>query len=198
MTARENILGRVRTALRRTSGTTPDGVPSVRLRVPDVPMTERIEQFCGALEKLAAKAHVARGHRAVGDYVREVTGDRTVASTGADILNECGLIYPPAPMDEAAVGLTGAEYGLADTGTLVVMSAVEARLASLLPPMHIAVIESSRILSGLDELLTLVPEPAAITASMVLITGPSRTADIEQILVRGVHGPGELHVVIVV
>jgi L-lactate dehydrogenase complex protein LldG len=53
------------------------------------------------------------------------------------------------------------------------------------------------MLSGLDELLTRVPQPADSTASMVLITGPSRTADIEQILVRGVHGPGELHVVIV-
>jgi L-lactate dehydrogenase complex protein LldG len=78
------------------------------------------------------------------------------------------------------------------------MSAAESRLASLLPPVHVAVIDSACILSGLDELLTVVPEPAAITASMVLITGPSRTADIEQILVRGVHGPGELHVVVVV
>ena len=50
---------------------------------------------------------------------------------------------------------------------------------------------------GLDELLERTPLPADITSSMVLITGPSRTADIEQILVRGVHGPGELHVVIV-
>jgi L-lactate dehydrogenase complex protein LldG len=107
-------------------------------------------------------------------------------------------MYPQAAPDQAAVGLTGAEYGLADTGTLVVMSAVEARLASLLPPVHIAVLEGARILSGLDELLTLLPQPAGLTASMVLITGPSRTADIEQILVRGVHGPGELHVVIIV
>jgi L-lactate utilization protein LutC len=42
-----------------------------------------------------------------------------------------------------------------------------------------------------------VPYPADITSSMVLITGPSRTADIEQFLVRGVHGPGTIHVVLV-
>lgn len=73
----------------------------------------------------------------------------------------------------------------------------DARLISLLPPVHIAVVPVNRLLSGLDELYTLVPRPADRTSSMVFITGPSRTADIEQLLVRGVHGPGELHVVLV-
>ena len=58
----------------------------------------------------------------------------------------------------------------------------EARLISLLPPIHIAVVSRERILSGLDELLDLLPAPAEQSSSMVLITGPSRTADIEQIL----------------
>jgi L-lactate dehydrogenase complex protein LldG len=63
--------------------------------------------------------------------------------------------------------------------------------------VHIAIVEHTRLLTGLDELLTILPYPAQQTSSMVLITGPSRTADIEQILVRGVHGPGEIHVVVV-
>jgi L-lactate dehydrogenase complex protein LldG len=95
------------------------------------------------------------------------------------------------------VGVTGADYGLADTGTLVMLACTDPRLVSLLPPGHIAVLQANRMLSTLDELLQLLPKPADQTASMVLITGPSRTADIEQILVRGVHGPGELHVVII-
>jgi L-lactate dehydrogenase complex protein LldG len=57
--------------------------------------------------------------------------------------------------------------------------------------------ERDKILTGLDELFTTMPDPAAKSSAMVLITGPSRTADIEMRLVRGVHGPGELHVVIV-
>ena len=70
-------------------------------------------------------------------------------------------------------------------------------MISLLPPAHLAVVPRDRVLSGLDELFSILPDPAASTSSMVLITGPSRTADIEQILVRGVHGPGEIHAVIV-
>jgi L-lactate dehydrogenase complex protein LldG len=97
----------------------------------------------------------------------------------------------------AAVGITSADYCLADTGTLVtIASRDEARLISLLPPIHIAVVDGARMLSGLDELLAIEPLPAERSSSMVLTTGPSRTADIEQTLVRGVHGPGEIHVVI--
>jgi len=98
----------------------------------------------------------------------------------------------------ADIGITSADYALAATGTLVMLASPrEARLISLLPPVHIAVIPRSRILANLDELLSVLPKPAEQTSSMVLITGPSRTADIEQILVRGVHGPGEIYAVVV-
>jgi L-lactate dehydrogenase complex protein LldG len=81
---------------------------------------------------------------------------------------------------------------------LVVLSTpYEARMISLLPPAHLAVMACSRLLTGLDELFTLLPDPAVASSSMVFITGPSRTADIEQILVRGVHGPGEIVIILV-
>ena len=194
-TARENILGRVRSALGRTGGGAPIEVPSPRLHVQSI--DDRTGRFCTAVETLAGKTTVVRSKADAGGYVRSVVGERLVVCADSPLLMECGISYPQAPVSDAQVGVTSAEYALADTGTLVVMSAAEPRLFSLLPPVHVAVIESSRILSGLDELLTRVPLPADLTASMVLITGPSRTADIEQILVRGVHGPGELHVVIV-
>lgn len=194
--ARENILGRVRRSLGRPYGGAPASVPPVRLTPGDLPLELKIEQFSSALEKLAGKTFVARTPESAADHVRAIVGDRPVVTTNSPVLTRCGISYESVPTADAAVGITGAEYALADTGTLVVMSATEARLASLLPPVHIAVIESGCILSGLDELLTREPMPGDRTASMVLITGPSRTADIEQILVRGVHGPGELHVVI--
>jgi L-lactate dehydrogenase complex protein LldG len=99
---------------------------------------------------------------------------------------------------DADVGITSADYALAATGSFVMLSSHnEARLISLLPPAHIAIFPRSLILANLDELLSILPRPADQTSSMVLITGPSRTADIEQILVRGVHGPGEVYAVIV-
>ncbi len=71
------------------------------------------------------------------------------------------------------------------------------RLLSLLPPAHIAILPVSSILSDMDELMLAIPDPASLSSSMVFITGPSRTADIEQMLVRGVHGPGEIHAILV-
>lgn len=198
MSARDNILNRVRGALGRKPGAAPESVPEARIRIPEAtPLEERIARFCAALEALAGKTYVAASSEDAAAYVRSVVSDKPVVMTGAPVLTELGLEFAQAAVDKAQVGVTGADFGLADTGTVVVLSASEPRLASLLPPVHVAVLRKQRLLSGLGELLALLPKPAEQTASMVLITGPSRTADIEQILVRGVHGPGELHVVLV-
>ena len=146
-----------------------------------------------------------------GTTSRTCVAGRSAVLSNAPILRECGIDLLPgvqtgitdreqlrAACSTAACGITGADYALADTGTLVMLSSQqEARLISLLPPVYIALVARERLLTGLDELLTILPHPAEQTSSMVLITGPSRTADIEQILVRGVHGPGEIHVVVV-
>ena len=79
----------------------------------------------------------------------------------------------------------------------MIASPQEARLISLLPPAHLALVPKERILTGLDELFEILPDPMAQTSSLVLITGPSRTADIEQILVRGFHGPGQIMAIVV-
>ncbi len=200
--ARDQLLHRVRTALGRSVGQPPEPPPPVDLRIPAMTLEERIESFCHRLELLAGKTARVSTLRAAAEYVEQVIGGRDAVASQAPFLDECGIRglagVGPADRDACstvAVGITSADYALANTGTLVMIS--EARLASLLPPVHVAVIRAEQILTSLDELLKVVPEPARVTSSMVLITGPSRTADIEQILVRGVHGPGEIHVVIV-
>ena len=103
----------------------------------------------------------------------------------------------------ATVGITGVDFALAETGSLVVTSGTEgAQLASLAPPVHVALYRRSQLVASLDEVLerlsvALAPEQAAPGRSVVFITGTSRTADIEQILIRGVHGPGEVHAILV-
>lgn len=96
---------------------------------------------------------------------------------------------------QSAIGITAVDYGLADTGTLVLISGEgRARAVSLLPPVHVALLDPDRILPGLDELFRLLGGRRSSSA-VTFITGPSRTADIELTLVVGVHGPQELHVV---
>lgn len=102
-----------------------------------------------------------------------------------------------AKLDEVDVGLTGALAGLADTGSLVLASgAGRARLAWLLPPVHVALLPVNRLYASLSEFLSGQPEAVAASANVAVVTGPSRTGDIEQVLTRGVHGPGTLHVVL--
>ncbi len=92
-------------------------------------------------------------------------------------------------------GLTGAAYGIAETGSLVIPAGRGKPLsASLLPETHIAVIRSSAIISSLTEALN--SSGVLRVSSVSVVTGPSRTADIEMTLTMGVHGPKDLHVFI--
>jgi L-lactate dehydrogenase complex protein LldG len=97
----------------------------------------------------------------------------------------------------ADLGVTGAAYGIAATGSLVVASdRAGGRLASLLPPVHAALVRRDRLLATPADLLRHPGRhfPGGLASQLVLITGPSRTGDIELVLVRGVHGPGHLWV----
>jgi L-lactate dehydrogenase complex protein LldG len=94
----------------------------------------------------------------------------------------------------AKVGLSQMNWGIANTGTLVQDAApVEQRLVSTLPVIHVALVASSAIVPDLPALLTKVHPSQSAYISM--ITGPSRTADIERVLTIGVHGPERLVIV---
>lgn len=102
----------------------------------------------------------------------------------------------------ADIGVSGVDYALADTATLVLLARKgQARSVSLLPPIHVAVVTPEQILSGLSDLFPLLradanAEDRDLSSAITFITGPSRTADIELTLVVGVHGPQELHVLL--
>ena len=100
----------------------------------------------------------------------------------------------------ADIGITGVDYAIVETGSCVLLpSRGVSRVISLLPPVHIAVVESGQVLPSLDELFTLRRQDflkGDLGSYMNLISGPSRSADIEYQLVTGVHGPGEVHMIL--
>lgn len=105
-----------------------------------------------------------------------------------------------ASLESIPVGLTGVEAGLARTGSIVVYADnYRGRLASLLPPVHYAVLNAYQLYPDLAAWILTERAGSAIAESSntIVITGPSRSADIAQTLTLGAHGPKELHVVLI-
>lgn len=125
-----------------------------------------------------------------------------------------GVCWPEfATLDWAAAGLaiearptigndklaiTGAYCAIAETGTLVLVSGADTPTASaLLPATHVAVLRADRIVSGMEEAFALVrAERRSMPRALNLISGPSRTGDIEQTIVLGAHGPYRVHILV--
>ncbi|MGH9398222.1 MAG: LutC/YkgG family protein [Terriglobia bacterium] len=103
----------------------------------------------------------------------------------------------------ALAGITGADFALAESGSLVLSSATEgSQLASLAPPIHIAFYTRAQVVESLEEVLRQLPvvqneDQEMSGRSVVFITGPSRTSDIEQVSIRGVHGPTHVHAILI-
>lgn len=169
-----------------------------------------------------ARAHVARvAAGAAGLPAAQAAGgdrpivmawnDPVVASLGLDgALREVGLDLAvwggnaaagPTQARElaarAVAGITGVDWAVAETGTLLLGSGPgRGRLVSLLPPVHIALIRPSQLLPSLAEAFRRAGQALDLPSSLVLITGPSRSADIENDLSIGVHGPAAVHAVL--
>jgi L-lactate dehydrogenase complex protein LldG len=124
-----------------------------------------------------------------GSYLNGVDQDelqRRAPGLGFEVTRETAA--------QARIGLSQMDWGLADTGTLAQNSTgVEQRLVSTLPEIHVALLHTGAILPDLPSLLDRI-DPATMPY-LALITGPSRTADIERVLTIGVHGPYRLIIV---
>ncbi len=211
MSSRDRVLAAVRKHLARAAGapvTAPPAVPLLgRL---DLDAGEKLVLFGERLAAVGGQLHLGLQDGGL-TVVRELLAryaPKSIARSDAPAvealcthpdLRHLGWLSAVATKEElfaADLGITTAQWAIAETGTLVLDMAEERhRLASLLPPIHVALLPHSRILANLGEGLKTLPRP--LPPTVTLVTGPSRTADIELQLVVGVHGPRELHVVVV-
>ncbi len=164
---------------------------------PPVPALDLSAQFTTELTALGGAVHpvaLADLPTALAKFIlSRVFGPVCADEEAAAYLS--GMEVTPGCDPSVRCGVTGVVCGIADTGSLLLASgAGETLTASLLPEVHIALLRRSRLLPTLADALRL---PEARRAGAVVITGSSRTADIEMTLTIGVHGPGEVHVFLI-
>lgn len=213
MSARENILSRIRSAnkvgeIRDAIG----GAVEDRLTthpaspLPDLTWndTERFKQRCeDAASTLDEISQMDDVPEAVSRYLTENNLPTSLvcwpefkkllwseSNVEAEIRSALG---------DDKVGVTGSYCAVAETGTLVLLSGQEHHATtSLLPETHIAVVRRNRIVKTMEEAWQLIrSEVGSLPRQVAFISGPSRTADIEMTLVYGAHGPFRVHVIIV-
>jgi L-lactate dehydrogenase complex protein LldG len=225
--ARETILGSIREHLAASRShdaihaeDSQESVPQLQVTIPPAngSTVSLIAMFKERLEAVGGHCIVAHDEKDVVTAVAGIISElqrtplraRRVAISNAPQLE--GLLRQTAvDMEEIAtspdagklfdydIGVSSAQAAIAETGTLVLDSESERhRLVSLVPPVHIAIVESGKICQTLGEALTTVQGTDAreVSPTITFITGPSRTADIELTLAIGVHGPQELFVIV--
>ena len=222
--ARQAILGSIRSHLAASVpyGKLEAGIEQVRkaplpdLLYPRKPKVPLVELFKQNLEAVGAHCLIAQDEAGIAQALTQIISalqqtplraQRIAISDAPDV--ERLMYLTDLEVEELAVapgasdifgfdaGISTTQAAIAETGTLVLDSTCEKhRLVSLVPPVHIAIVDASRICETLGEALTLLRKGKEISPAVTFITGPSRTADIELTLTVGVHGPQELYVII--
>ena len=206
---RDEILGKVRGALGRRAGAPPPSIPAtarVSPRKPGDPEAEmalllgEIEKLSGVTRRLASRDELGV---ALAELVKTEDVKRATVWTTPDLadlgvgetLKTLGVELVPAQSDIRLVatcelGVTEVDAALPETGTLLLCSSPERpRVVSLLPRVHLAIFTSAVLRPDLHQAFA----EAKDAGYSVLVTGPSRTADIELTLTLGVHGPKALY-----
>ena len=148
---------------------------------------DRVAGVAAARDRIAALCAKAGG-------TAVATAAASAFAPGAEVAGD-----DVAPIVAASTGVSRALLGVAETGSVLLAPASRReRLVSLLPPQHVVVLDAATLLASLDDaLLTMRSVLAAGTPYVSLVTGPSRTADIERVITVGAHGPRRLHVLVV-
>jgi L-lactate dehydrogenase complex protein LldG len=162
----------------------------------DLPITNYQSQFTAELTALGGTVVPCSNENLpdkLTDFLRQRGANQVfVDDVGAQNLPaEVPAVREPNP--EIKFGLTGCAAGIANTGTVVLLDEGETLKASLLPETHLVVLRASQLVADLPEALA----GTRNASNAVLVTGPSRTADIEMTLTIGVHGPKEIIVFLV-
>jgi L-lactate dehydrogenase complex protein LldG len=159
-----------------------------------------IEIVAAQAARLHATRVLAWSDEAIGlPGLSDALAARGITCAPPDIPSANGQARADALADLAAIplGVTGADAGLSETGTVVLATGPgRPRMASLLVPVHVAILRVDRLVDSVSTLLATRRDLVDAGSNFVCITGPSRTADIEHTLSRGVHGPGEVHVIL--
>jgi|CXWL01.1.fsa_nt_gi L-lactate utilization protein LutC len=135
------------------------------------------------IARLSAKRIAVSGSDVVAGVVEKITTLPFIENASAATLFDCDL------------GITSAQWVIAETGTLVLESERENhRLTSLVPTAHLCIVKASHIRQTLGEIFELIGKE--LSRTVTFITGASRTSDIELTLTIGVHGPAELYVIV--
>jgi hypothetical protein len=160
-----------------------------------------IDAFIAAVQADGGQAARVADSAAAREHVAELLGhDATLCFWEGDplvmSLDPGSLGRETTPAD-AFAGITGAAFGVAPTGTLVLTyGAGCSRTTGLLPDLHIALLPTERVLATLDEAIARV-YAGDVPRAMTLVTGASATSDIEKIRVTGAHGPRRVAVVLI-
>jgi L-lactate dehydrogenase complex protein LldG len=205
MSSRDRILKRLRDAQTPFEDIAP--IAEHRLVTPIGDDTNLQEFFIQQAKALGIKTLATQDEEAAIEYILKVLADdkSLLAWDLAEIpLNALGAALEKAEKqiakprsDGVRVGLTGVDAAIAATASIVVSARVgRYRSVSLLPYVHIAVLKSSQILPHFEAWINQAKAEFRSTGNHIVITGPSRTADIAMELVLGAHGPAELHLII--
>jgi L-lactate dehydrogenase complex protein LldG len=193
MSSREAILGSIRSHL--AASPPADPVQSVSLPETTPLATSVVDVFKQNVEAVDGHCVVVQTEEELTRILKSFRG--RIAISDAPLWNRIEIASTDSNMFEIDVGITTAQAAIAETGTLVLDSAHERnRLISLVPPVHVAIVDASSIFQTLGEALAFIHHDGTISPAVTFITGPSRTADIELTLAIGVHGPQELYVIV--
>jgi len=181
------ILARVRRAL--------EGRPKAHLPPhPHTPLPEDpVDLLLGRLRENGAEAKRLSREEAKA-FALSLAQGLPGAAFGKTLPEDLRPPLPELPPEEAPLGLSYALFAVAETGS-VALSSEEGRKAQLLPPTHLVFVEAGRVYGTLLEALE---DLKALPAALGLHSGPSKSADIGQVMVKGVHGPGRLVVAVLI